>query len=431
MSEPIRILSVFVLLLLSAFFSGSEIALQSFNRMRMEKMAEEGKGGAKLALRLVSRFTYPLSTILIGNTLVNMAASSVATVLAMNWILSASGRENNGLASLLSTVVMTVTVLIFGEVVPKILAKEHAEPVARGVSRPIGVLTVLLLPLTFLVSALMSLLSRLWGKDYGDSDPSLTEEDLSTLIETSEEEGVIDEDRGEMLQSALEFKDTTVGEILTPRIDLVTLDIDDDFEVWEQTADASPYSRIPVYEDSIDNIIGILNLNRFYKEKIEENTFDIRRLLTEPLLIHKTMKLPRALSKMRETRSHLAIVVDEYGGTLGAVTLEDILEEIVGEIWDESDTVEEEIRPLGDGAYEVLGDMNIEDFFDEIGFEDPDFESEYTTVGGWCVEMLDADPKVGEGFDYRNLSMTVLEMEEMRVTLVRAVLAREEEEETS
>lgn len=416
MSIPVSILIIFVTLVLSAFFSGSEISFNAANKMRLHNAAEDGSKSATLAEAIWKKFDRALSAILIGNNLVNIAASSCATLLFMSLL----GAENDGLASATSTVVMTVIVLIFGEIVPKTVCKQNADRVVRFVAYPIRILVIILFPVVWLVTLLTAALRKLWGRDRAEDEPTVTEEDLSTIIETVEEEGVIDEDMSELLQSTLDFKDTTVAEILTPRIDLVAVDIDDPFSVIEETAEESRYSRIPVYEDSIDNIIGILYLNRFYKAKLDEDEFDIRSLLLEPQFIHKSMKLPAALELMQKTRAHMAIVVDEFGGTMGIVTMEDILEELVGDIWDESDEIVEEFKAVGENTYEISGDMNIEDFFDEIEFVDRDFESDYTTVGGWCVEMLEADPGVGKGFDYQNLTLTVLEMDDMRVTKVRA-----------
>ncbi|MBQ5832218.1 MAG: HlyC/CorC family transporter, partial [Selenomonadales bacterium] len=271
-----------------------------------------------------------------------------------------------------------------------------------------------------------------WGKDKTDDEPTVTEEELSTIIETVEEEGIIDEDQGELLQSTLDFRDTNIEAIMTPRIDVVALDIDaDEEEFRELVSDTAQYSRIPVYEDSIDNIIGVLSLTRYYKKQLDVEEPDIRSLLLKPCKLHKTMKLPAALARMREQKIHLAIVIDEFGGTLGIVTMEDILEELVGEIWDDTDIVITECRQTGENTYEVVGDMNIEDCFDEIEFEAPEsFACEYSTMGGWAIEMLEANPHVGDSFAYENLFVVVVEMEEERVTrLTVLVTPREDEEE--
>jgi len=343
---------------------------------------------------------------------------------------------------------MTLIILIFGEIVPKIIAKNNADAAVRLFAWPTRILTWILFPLVWLVMRLINLLSGLWGKDDEDA-PTVTEEELSSIIETVEEEGVIDEEKSELLQSAIDFRDTTVEEIMTPRIDMLAFDIADSPEEIEKLVDESRFSRLPVYEDSIDNIIGILYLNHYYKKVTDGDDgapFDLRSILMKPSFIHKTMKLPAALSLLRERKTHLAIVVDEFGGTLGLVTMEDILEELVGDIWDESDEIVHPCVRTGENTYEVSGDMNIDDFFAEIEFEPREFECEYSTVGGWAIEMLDADPHVGDSFTYRDipleegeeedpedpattLTVVVSAMDDMRVTKLTVLVTRPPKEE--
>ena len=443
------ILTIVAMVILSAFFSASEISFNASNKLRLKKAAEAGSKSATLAYRISEDFNQALSAILIGNNLANIAASTAATVIAMKLIITWQGNENDELASLISTVVMTLIILVFGEIVPKILAKNYADSAVKLFAYPIRILTWILFPLVWLVMCLIRLLSRLWGKDDEDA-PTVTEEELSSIIETVEEEGVIDEEKSELLQSTLEFRDTTVEEIMTPRIDMITLDIDDSPKKVARIVDSSRYSRIPVYEDSIDNIIGILYLNHYYKEATDgkpERPVNLRKLLMTPCFVHKTMKLPAALSLVRERKTHIAIVVDEFGGTLGLVTMDDILEELVGEIWDESDEIVQEFVKTGNNTYEVLGDMNIDDFFDEIEFEPKNFACEYSTMGGWAIEMLDADPHVGDSFHFSDaeeekekdgdvetphteLYIVVTGMDDMRVTkltvLVKKIAGKEE-----
>ena len=419
---------IVILVLFSAFFSGSEIAFNSSNRMRLKKAAEGGSKSAALAYRITENFTPHLSAILVGNNVVNIAASTCSTMIVMD-IFAACGSENDALASVVSTVIMTLIILTFGEIIPKIFSKEHADDVAGIVAYPIAVLTVIFYPIYLIVSLLLFVLRKMWGKDEADDAPTVTEEELPTIIDTAEEEGVIDEEQSELLQSTLEFPDTTVYEIIKPRIDVTAIDIEDDWETVRNTVLESPYSRIPVYEDSIDNIIGILNVNRFYKALLDKDEIDIRSILLEPLFLHRAVKLPVALDEMRTKKMHLAVVVDEFGGTDGIVTMEDILEELVGDIWDESDDIVTEIQKTGENEYEVIGDMNIDDFFDEIDFPAKDFESEYTTVGGWAVEMLDANPHVGDSFSYENLYVIVTEMDDMRVTKLSVVVNEAETDE--
>lgn len=441
-----NIFIIILMILLSAFFSASEISFNFSNKMRLKKAAEEGSKSAALAYRISEDFNTALSAILIGNNLANIAASTTATVITMNLLLRWNAGGSDEAASAISTVVMTVIILIFGEIIPKVLAKDNADRVVRIFAYPTRILITILFPLVWVVMKMINLLSKLWGKDDEDA-PTVTEEELSSIIETVEEEGVIDEDKGELLQSTLDFRDTTVEELMTPRIDMVFFDITDSPEEITAILDASKYSRIPVYENTVDNVIGILYLNHYYKKVAEKEApldeQDFRGLLMQPCFLHKTMKLPAALSMMRERKMHLAIIVDEFGGTMGLVTMEDILEELVGDIWDETDEIISEITQTGENTYEVMGDMNIDDFFQELDFEPADdFSCEYSTVGGWAIEMLNADPHVGDSFTYSvpsdeeaedeestaekpELVVVVASMDDMRVTKLTVLVKKE------
>lgn len=423
-------LIIVLMLILSAFFSGSEISFNASNKLRLKKSAENGSKTAAMAYKISENFTTALSAILIGNNLANIAASSVTTIIIIQLLNALGiGESANSIASAIATVVMTTIILIFGEIIPKILAKQHADRVVRWVAYPVRILTIILYPLVFIVMLLINLLRKIWGKDNSDDEPTVTEEELSSIIETVEEEGVIDENKSELLQSTLEFPDTTVEEIMTPRIDMISIDIDDTDEAIAEIIEESHFSRIPVYEDSIDNIIGILYLNHYYKNSVENSKKPLRDMLIPACFIHKTMRLPAAMNVLREKQTHIAIVIDEFGGTLGVVTMEDILEELVGDIWDESDEIVNMIVKTGENTYEVNGDMNIDDFFSEIESSNKDVECEYSTVGGWAVEQLNADPHVGDTFTYENLFVVVSEMDDMRVTKLTVLVNPVEEKE--
>ena len=426
MPSYVYLIIMFLMMCCSAFFSGSEIAFNASNKLRLRRAAEEGESTAKLALRMSENFTVSLAAILVGNNIANIAISTCMTLLMINWFAG-----NEGLASTIATVVVTILLLIFGEIVPKILSKQHADKLVRVVAFPIRVITIVLMPLIAVALLVVKIFSFIWGKDKGEDEPTVTEEELASIIDVVEEEGVIDEEQGELLQSTLDFRDTNIEAIMTPRIDVIALDIDaDEEEFRELVSDTAQYSRIPVYEDSIDNIIGVLSLTRYYKKQLEEAEPDVRSLLLKPCKLHKTMKLPAALARMREQKIHLAIVIDEFGGTLGVVTMEDILEELVGEIWDDTDIVITECRQTGENTYEIVGDMNIEDCFEEVGFDMPEsFECEYSTMGGWAIEMLEANPHVGDSFSYENLFVVVTEMDEERVTRLTMLVTPVEEEE--
>lgn len=421
-------LVIFVMVCLSAYFSASEIAFNSANKLRLRKAAENGSKTAKIASDITEKFTTALSAILIGNNLANIAVSTCTTLIVVSLF-----RNQVALASTIATILVTIVILIFGEILPKVLAKRNADTVVRIIAIPTRILTVILSPFVFVVILMLTVLRKIWGKDHKDDDPTVTEEDLVTIIDTIEEEGLINEEQGELLQSTLDFRDTTVEKIMTPRIDMTAIDIDsDDEKITSMLSDNTQYSRLPVYQDSIDNIIGVLSLTRYYKATLDEKKPDISTLMMKPCRLHKTMKLPAALSKLRENKMHLAVVIDEFGGTLGIVTMEDILEELVGDIWDDTDVIVTECLSTGENTYEVACDMNIDDFFEEVEFTKPEtFTCEYSTMGGWAIEMLDSDPHVGDSFRYENLFVIVSQMNNECVTkltvLVEPKLEVEEE----
>ena len=416
---------IVVMVALSAYFSASEIAFNSANKMRLRRAADAGSKTADIAYRISENFTTSLSAILIGNNLANIAVSTCTTLIVMQYFPG-----SDGLASTLSTAVVTVVILIFGEIVPKILSKQHADTVARFVAIPTRVLTVVLMPIVAIVMALLRVLRWIWGKDRAEDDPTVTEEELSSIIETVEEEGVIDEEQSELLQSTLDFNSKMLQDVMTPRINVVALDIDASEEAFRALiSDTSQYSRIPVYKDSIDNIVGVLSLTRYYKQMLDVPDPDIRTLMLKPCKLHKTMKLPAALARMREEKIHLAVVIDEFGGTLGIATMEDILEELVGDIWDDTDVIVTPCRKTGENTFEVIGEMNIEECFEELEFSKPEsFACEYTTMGGWATEMLEANPHVGDSFSYENLFIIVAAMEEERVSKLTVLVTPAEKE---
>ena len=418
---------IFVMICLSAYFSASEIAFNTSNKMRLRKAADCGCKSAKIAYGISEKFTTALSAILIGNNLANIAVSTCTTLIVMNLFA-----DHVALASTIATILVTVVILIFGEIIPKVLSKQNADVIVRIIAIPTRILTIILSPFVFLVMLLLFILRKIWGCDHKCDEPTVTEEELVSIIDTIEQEGVINEEQGELLQSTLEFSDTTIEKIMTPRIDMTAMDIDDDpAEIATLLSDTSQYSRLPVYEDSIDNIIGVLSLTRYYKATLNESNPDIRSLLLKPCKLHKTMKLPAALAKLREAKMHLAIVIDEFGGTLGVVTMEDILEELVGDIWDDTDVIVLDCIATGENTYEVASEMNIDDFFEEVDFVKPeDFTCEYSTMGGWAIEMLNADPHVGDSFRYENLFVIVAQMERECITkLTILVEPRKEDEE--
>ncbi len=392
----------------SAFFSGSEIAVATANKIRLKNAADTGNKRAKLAQKIADNFTEFLSTVLVGNTLVNIAASSAATVLAVYYF------GNRGQA--IAPIVMMVIILIFGEILPKILATETADRAVLIFAPLLKMCTVVFKPIVFVVTKLVDKLSKLWTPP---EQPSVTDEELVEIVDTIEEEGVISEREGELIRSAIVFSETTAHEILTPRVDVTAVDIDDPVEEILADEELMNHSRVPVYEDTIDNIIGILNTKQLLKAAIADKKPDIRRLMREPLFVHMTMTTADLLQEFRERRLHMAVVVDEYGGTMGILTLEDVLEEIVGDIWDEKDVIESDYTQDVDGAWIVDGLMQISELLELAELDDREFESEYTTVGGWATEMLDRFPEVGDSFSYQDLIITVTKTDNMRVDKLR------------
>ncbi len=391
----------------SAFFSASEIAYASAGEVRLRCAAEEkGSLAAKWALIIHGDYDKALATILIGNNLVNIAAESVATVIVVIQL---------GLPAWIATIGMTVLVLIFGEILPKVVAKTMPETFATLFAIPLRVLSFITKPLVFLVDGALKVVSLLW-KHKMDESPSVTEEELETIIDTVEDEGVIDEDKCELIQSAFDFGDVQAYEIITPRVDMLSIDVESTQEEMVDIVLNSGYSRIPFYRDTPDHIIGVLHVNVALKELVDDPNVDLMSLLMPAVYVHKTMPLDDVLSTMRREHSHMVIVTDEYGGVMGLLTMEDVLEQLVGDIWDESDEIEPEIVELCDGCFEIDGDMRIEDFFDEVDFDDRDFDDDNATVGGFVVELLGRYAEAGDVATYENIEFTVTDVEEHRVT---------------
>ncbi|MBR4953180.1 MAG: HlyC/CorC family transporter [Oscillospiraceae bacterium] len=416
------IIAAVACLVLSAFFSGVEMAYSSANRIRLENLAEDGNRAAACAVKILDKFDNALSALLIGNNFVNIALSSLGSVIA----ITAFGEEYTWLA----TVIVTVSVIIFGETMPKIVAKKNANRVAVLASYIIRFLTIVFTPLVWLSVNIVHLLTAPFKGEKNDEDEQdAAVEELQSIIETAEDEDVLDEDRSELLQAALDFNDISAFEVMTARVDMEAIDIEDDWEDILETLKSVPYSRIPVYEGSIDNIIGVLYLNHFFKELVDKRFVNIRALLMEPCYVYKTVKLPAVLAQLKGAKRHLAIVTDEYGGVTGLITMEDVLEQIVGEIWDETDEIEDEVIEREDGVFELDGDMVMSDFLELIERDEESFETDSSTVGGWTLEVFGTFPKAGQHFVHENLEVTVLEMDGLRVEKVLVRVLHDEDDE--
>lgn len=419
-----EIIIIGICLLFSAIFSSAEIAYNMASESRLEKKAEEeGKLFYRLAYKIKDNYNFTITSILIGNNIAN----NILTVVATSLVIKLFADMSDNLAATLTTLVVTVVLLILGELGPKSIASSRGEGIAYALSIPLFCIMIILSPVAWIANQIIKLIALPFKKA---GTPAVTTDELASIIETGEEEGGIGEDKSELLQSAIDFNETSVKEIMIPRVDMIAVDIEDGIDAVLEAAKEHNFSRIPIYENTIDNIIGILVVQNLYRKLVDnkKEEIDLRSLLVEPYFIHMTVKLDDALDVLREERTHLMVVLDEFGGTAGIVSMEDILEELVGEIWDEDEEAETDILEVSNDNYTVEGDMNVFDFFEAIEVDATDFESEYTTVGGWAIEMLEGFPEVDASFDYKNITVTIKSIEDHRITKLSAVVREVEED---
>lgn len=416
-SDSLLYLAILLLLALSAFFSASETALNTVNKLRLRKRADEtGDKKAKTVLHLTDHYDKSLFSILIGNNIVNIATSSIATVLAT----TAFGVSGAALA----TAVTTILVLTFGEILPKTYAGDNSESVALGVAKPLRVVIAFLTPLTWLFTGLKKLLYKLLPQSA--KSPSVTEEELIYMIGQVEEEGILEEQESNLVQSALQFDEIAIHEILTPRVNVIALAVDASIEKIRETVVEEGYARIPVYEGSIDNIIGILYSREFLNDYISGREIDLRAMLGEVLFVHKRMKLSQLLTLFKARKTNIAVVTDDYGGTLGIVTMEDVLEELVGDIWDEDDEIPAGLVRVAPSTVEVSGDHDLDEMFEALGVSGPEADSDYTTVNGWALDLFEHIPRVEEFVEHGRFVLVVLEMNGHRIKRLRVSLRPKE-----
>ena len=418
----VKIAIIIACIIMSGFFSATETAFSTFNRIRVKNLAEKGNKRAERVISLSDNYDALITTILIGNNIVNILCAALGTLVFVEIL-----QGNQELATTLSTVVITLAVLIFGEISPKSIAKRRPESFAMFACPIIYMLYILFFPLSFIFKKWQSLLGKMFKSD---EDKGITEEELVSIIEEAEESGDIDEDESELIKSAIEFNDLEVADIFTPRIDITSLPVDADREIIEKQFEESGYSRIPVYDGDLDNIVGILYHKDYYMTDFDKDS-PITEILKPVIFVTKTQKIGDVLKDLQEKQLHLAIVTDEYGSTAGIVTLEDIIEEIVGEIWDEHDERIEEIKQIGEGEYIISGKANLEKVFDMFDIND---EPEVLTVNGWAMTILGRIPQEGDSFTSAGLSVEVLKMngrriENLHITDVRTEEADETEEE--
>lgn len=407
------------LVLFSAYFSATETAFSCLNKTRLKALAEKGSKKAEKTLILAEGYDKLLSTILIGNNIVNIALASIGTMLFLKLIADAD------LAATVSTAVVTVVVLIFGEISPKSIAKDCPERFAMFSTPFLRLLIVLLSPLNFLFGLWKKLLSLIIRVE---DNEKMSQEELLMLVEEVEQEGAIDTEEGDLIRNAIEFTGQKAQDILTHRVDLVAVDKEDTKEEIARVFFDSRFTRLPVYEQTIDNIVGILHMKDFFtvdgisQEPLEE-------LMTEPLYIQESIMIDDLLREFQTNKTHIAVVVDEYGGTVGVVTMEDIFEELVGEIWDEHDEIVEEFHKISETDYLVDCSVDFEDFAEFFGIED---QTENRSLGGWVMEKLDKIPEVADTFTFDNVTVEITEIDSHRATYVRVTVipvSGEQEEE--
>lgn len=382
---------LFVLLFLGgAYFAAAEIAFASVNKIRLRTRAEDGDLRARKAMYILANFDKALTTLLIGNNIMHLSTASLATVIATNtWGPS---------AVTYCTFIVTLLVFFFAETIPKNYAKANNEQFVLAVAGSLCILMKLLTPASFIFDRLGAWLARI---THADETPTITEDELDDIIETIDEEGTLDEEQSELIQNAMEFDETTAQDILTARVDMVCIDADDSPEQIFKLIKSEQYSRLPVYQETTDNIIGTLHIRNYLRQYVKTNgKVDLSSILDKPYFVHKSTNIDDLLSQMSAKKVHLAIVTDEYGGTMGLVTIEDILEELVGEIWDESDEVILDFRKTGENTYEATGDFACMDLFDEMEFDDYDKDAfRHKNLSAWALEHFDRMPKQGDSFD--------------------------------
>ncbi|MCM1298999.1 MAG: hemolysin family protein [Firmicutes bacterium] len=408
-----------ILILLSAFFSASETAFTSANRIRLKNLAEEGSKGAEVALKVMDRYDKCLTTILVGNNIVNIATSSLATILCVQ-LFADKG-------PVIATAATTVIVLIFGEITPKTIAKGNAEALCIGIGRVMWFLMLILTPVSAVFLLIQKGASKLFNKK---EEVSVTEQELMHIIDEIEDQGVLEEQESALVRNALEFDETTAEEIMQPRVKVVGIELYDSPQKVLELFKAEQYTRLPVYEKSLDHIVGVISYRDFTQKAMEGKDFNLNDILLPIIYVPSLMRISEVLKKMQREKEHIAVVVDQYGGTAGILTLEDVLEELVGEIWDEHDEVSTPVKLISEKTYRVSGEVTKTDFnrYFEAAEIDCEIDGDFNTVGGWVLELFGRIPEVGEKVETDRFKITVESLNHRRIGDLRLQLKSLEEE---
>ena len=413
---------IVVCVIFSAYFSATETAFLSLNKTKLKTMVEKGNKKAERTLNVAENYDKLISTILIGNNIVNILASSLATLFVVDLLTKLDYHNPNEIGATISTVATTIIVLIFGEITPKSIAKDVPEKFAMFSTPFISAFMVVLTPINFVFSMWKKLVAKIFKLE---ADNKMTSEELLMIVEEGQQEGAIEEAEGDLLKNAIEFNEKTAEDILTHRVDLEGVSTEATKEEIAEVFTESGYSRILVYEESIDNIVGTIHRKDFYVGSGISRK-PVKELTAPPFFIHKSEKINDLLKLLQNNKSHIAIVIDEYGGTLGIVTMEDILEELVGEIWDEHDEVTETFREVQEDTFIVDCSVNFSEFCDF--FDLPEVETDSVSLGGWIMEQVGKIPEKGDSFEFENIDVTVTETDSHRVSYAKVVRKPKEEE---
>ena len=415
-------LIVAICALFSMFFSAADMVYGMVDKDRLNREKGKKEKRAKIALSIANDYELSISAILLGNNIVNVFASSIVTIIGL------SLSSNQEVGTVVATIIFTVFIIVFCEFIPKAFAKRFNYSLSLTFAYPVIFFKYLFFILVWPIAKLFKLFGKLFAKKSKEED-EIDEDVLTEMVDAIEEEGILEENEAELLRSAIDLNDIEAFEIMTPRVDVLAIDIEDDINEIIKDKKIFKYSRIPVYEGTIDNIIGILPINALAKKLLAgEKVDDILKMCYKPIVVPRNHQILDVLKEFKKTKIHIAVVIDEYGGTEGIVTMEDILEEIVGDIFDESDEIEEEYIEKGHGVYIVDGTMNIDDFFELIEY-DEEVETDYATVGGFCQDILDRFAKKGDEFDFAHYHFKVLEADEFTVEKLKVVDFEYEEEE--
>lgn len=417
----INIILIIVLVAFSAAFSGCETAFSTVNRMRLRNKASQGNSRAKKALAIAESFDDSLTAILIGNNIVNIASASISTVLFTDLL----GAKGVGIA----TIVMTVVVLIFGEILPKTYAKENSEKCSLFFAGFLSTLIIILKPIVWIFTTIKSFVSKLYSNP--DKSPSVTEDELHIIIDEIEEEGVLEESESELVKSALDFDEKVVSEILTPRVKVVGVEINTPVDEIKQVFLTEMYSRLPVYEKTMDNIVGIITQKDFFK-MIFEGKNDIQRIIQDVVFISEFKPINDALHEMQRSKTHMSVIIEQYGGTKGIVTMEDIIEELVGEIYDENDEVISPMTRTDEDTFDISGELTVSEMLETLEYPEDYIRTNATTVSGWIMELTGHIPKEGELIQSDCFEIKIMEMNENKIVKLQLKIVRPEipEEET-